>query len=575
MKTKLCFTFVLVVSVSFLLGLYYLTAYATTTLTIANTADTDYIGVDIGPSHIQQATPGQILAYYHTLTNTGSLTETFLVEVSSSQGWPVKLLGGLYPTGTMLLPLTVGAQMAVPFQVSLTVPVSVVWGTEITVITATSQTSSTVRDVTTDTSIVPSRIYLPVIFNRWPPIPYKPSLTSIQDAEDGQYTVSWVELPSRLTVTYTLQEAADTAFTSSVREVCTTMQESCVVQQTVVGTYYYRVRGLNDWGYGEWSDVQVVSVPIRGGVFVDARNRQESLTFFNQSYLSSEGIPINWTGNHGTCDAGSTDPNFRNAVLRRINYFRAMAGVPADVAFSDESNRKAQAAALMMSVNRQLSHTPPSSWICYSADGAEGAGSSNLYLGVYSWNAITGYIQDPGGGNYPIGHRRWILYPQTQIMGTGDIPPTQGYLASNALRVFDSHMWEPRPPTREEFVAWPPPGYVPYQVMFPRWSFSYASADFSAALVSMISNGTGLSVSQANVVYGYGENTLVWIPMGLNDGDGWPHPEGDTTYTVNIRNVIINGQSRDFTYNVVVFDPTSESVGGQTWMDLQGEWVPY
>ena len=169
-----------------------------------------------------------------------------------------------------------------------------------------------------------------------------------------------------------------------------------------------------------------------------------------------------------------------------FNYFRAMAGVPADITFSDESNRLAQAAAFMMSANHQIiSHTPPTNWICYSSDGAAGAGSSNLYLGVYAWNAITGYMKDPGGGNYFIGHRRWILYPQTQIMGTGDIPPVSNFSSSNALRVFDNHMWEQRPPTREEFVAWPPPGFVPYQVVFPRWSFSFAQADFSQAWVSM------------------------------------------------------------------------------------------
>jgi uncharacterized protein YkwD len=294
----------------------------------------------------------------------------------------------------------------------------------------------------------------------------------------------------------------------------------------------------------------------RSAFSVNIHNRQESLDFFLEQYLTSEGVAINWTGNRSSCDPGSTDPDFRRAVLRRINYFRAMAGVPAEISFSDESNRKAQAAALMMSVNRQLSHNPPTSWKCYSTDGADGAGSSNLYLGVYSWNAITGYMKDPGSGNSAAGHRRWILYPQTQVMGTGDIPNTDNFPASNALRVFDSHMWEQRPPTREEFVAWPPPGFVPYQVVFPRWSFSYANADFSGATVTMQSNGSDLPVNMATVNDGYGENTLVWIPLDLNDGDDWPLPSVDTTYTVNLHGVMLNSQSRDFSYDVIVFNPT-------------------
>lgn len=292
-----------------------------------------------------------------------------------------------------------------------------------------------------------------------------------------------------------------------------------------------------------------------GGGSVDIRSRPDSLNFYLDEYMTSEGTPVNWTGNHAACDPGVTGDAFRAAVLRRINYFRAMAGVPATVTLSDESNRKAQAAALMMSVNRQLSHTPPTSWTCYSTEGAQGAGSSNLYLGVFGWEAITGYMRDPGSGNYFVGHRRWILYPQTRVMGTGDVPPTASYPPANALRVFDDQIGQPRPPTREPFVAWPPPGYVPYLVVFARWSFAYAGADFSGATVSLASNGANVSVSQAPAMNGFGENTLVWIPMGLNDGDQWPRPNADTVYTVQIQNVVIDQQSRDFTYEVIVFDP--------------------
>ena len=114
-----------------------------------------------------------------------------------------------------------------------------------------------------------------------------------------------------------------------------------------------------------------------------------------------------------------------------------MGGVPPVESLKADYNQKAQAAALMMSVNGKLSHDPPSSWDCYSSDGKTGAGNSNLYLGVFGPDAISGYIYDPGSGNYPVGHRRWILYPQTKHMGTGDIPPVSGEWKSNALWVFD------------------------------------------------------------------------------------------------------------------------------------------
>lgn len=288
---------------------------------------------------------------------------------------------------------------------------------------------------------------------------------------------------------------------------------------------------------------------------VNPQDRGESLSFYQSQYLMASNPPINWTGAHASCNPGTTGGDFRSAILRRINYFRAMAGVPDNIVFSPSSTEKAQAAALMMSVNRALSHTPPSSWLCYSDLGASGAGSANLYLGAYNWNAITGYIQDPGTGNYAVGHRRWILYPQTQEMGTGDIPPVSGYPSANALVVFDSHLWEQRPVTRDEFVAWPPPGYVPYPVVFGRWSFSYANANFNSATVSMTSGGINIPVSQSPVVNGYGENTLVWIPAGMTHQSLWPKPSSDTLYTVNIQNVMMDNVARSFTYDVIIFDP--------------------
>ena len=292
-----------------------------------------------------------------------------------------------------------------------------------------------------------------------------------------------------------------------------------------------------------------------GPLRVDVDNRQASLAFYRDVYQAGQNPAINWTGSHATCDPGTTAPAFQAAVLDRINYFRAMAGVPATVSLSPTSDRQAQAAALMMSANGALSHSPPADWTCYSSEGAAGAGSANLYLGTYALDAITGYMRDPGEGNYRVGHRRWLLYPQTQTMGLGNIPPGLGYPAANALRVFDEHMWEPRPVVRDEFVAWPPSGYVPYPVVFARWSFSYPNADFGAATVTMQSNNAPVSVQQSPSVAGTGENTLVWIPLGLNDGANWPRPTADTRYTVTIHNVKINNQPRTFTYDVVVFDP--------------------
>jgi hypothetical protein len=291
-----------------------------------------------------------------------------------------------------------------------------------------------------------------------------------------------------------------------------------------------------------------------GELSVRPANRQEALNFYRKYYLTSAVSP-DWTGNVSACDPGTTSQAFRDSIALRINYFRAMAGVPAKVTMPDAYNEKAQQAALMMSANSSLSHNPPTNWKCYTNQGHEAAGSSNLALGGYGLDALRMYMQDYGSGNTAVGHRRWILYPQIQNFGTGDIPGGSGYYAANDLWVFDSHIWDTRPATREAFVAWPPPGYVPYTVVFQRWSFSFAGADFTNAVVSMTENGANMPVTRYTPVNGYGENTLVWIRTGANDGSSWPKPTADTTYVVSVSNVMIGGSPRSFQYTVFIFDP--------------------
>jgi uncharacterized protein YkwD len=302
------------------------------------------------------------------------------------------------------------------------------------------------------------------------------------------------------------------------------------------------------WGTAEF----VATASLSDGLTVDNLHRETSAAFYQQYYLASEDVDIGWTGDYASCAEGTTSPAFRDAVVRRINYFRAMAGVPACIALDDEMNAAAQKAALLMAANGRVSHAPTADWLCYSEQGDRAAGSSDLYAGVYGPQAIDGYMEDPGDLNYHVPHRRWLLYPNTRIMGTGDIPPEDGYLGANALLVWGPRSKD-RPQTRDAFVAWPPPGYVPYSVVYPRWSFSYPDADFGQASLSMTHNDEGIPLTVSPPAIGFGENTVVWepqIPIGVR-------PERDLWYWVHLNDVLINGVSTDFTYVVIVFDPAT------------------
>jgi hypothetical protein len=284
---------------------------------------------------------------------------------------------------------------------------------------------------------------------------------------------------------------------------------------------------------------------------VDTSNREAVRTFFNQYYVDVPASDNNWNGSLETCNAGTTSQAYKDAVSLRINFFRAMAGVPAGTGISNVTSAKAQQAALMMNANFKLNHGPTPDWKCYTAVGAEAAGSSNLAYGYgpYGWYVIDMYIKDPGANNTQVGHRASVLHPQTQLFGLGD---TRSY---NALWVFDEHYWDSRPPTREPFVAWPPKGFVPYPVVYPRWSFDYPNADFANATVTMMSNGASVPVA----IESQGGSRIVWNPVGISFPDpNSPFAEpfgGEQTFTVTIKNVSLNGQSRSFAYDVTVIDP--------------------
>ena len=297
---------------------------------------------------------------------------------------------------------------------------------------------------------------------------------------------------------------------------------------------------------------------ITGGFTVNTDSREQVRSFYNAVYLSSAGVSIDTTADVGTCTPGTNSTAFQEAVLRRINWFRAMAGVPASVTLSSADSAKNQQAAVMMSANNALSHFPPPTWSCFTADGANAASNSNIAIGSDGADSITGYIWDFGANNYEVGHRRWLLYPQTKIMGTGDVPASGSYEAANTTWVFDANLFGPRPTTRQSYVAWPPEGYVPYQVIYPQWSFALSNADFSAASVSMTSNGVNVAVALQSYVTGYGENTLVWVPMGLDPtttSSVFPFNGTDTVYHVTVSNIKVGVSSLSVSYNVTAFDP--------------------
>ncbi len=308
--------------------------------------------------------------------------------------------------------------------------------------------------------------------------------------------------------------------------------------------------------------------PEAGGNWIETADRRQVRTKYQSTYLPALSVPMNWSGNVGSCDAGTTAQAYRDAVATLINWYRGMAGSPAGVTLNPSYNAPDQQAALMFSANNKLQHTGiPTNWACYSAAGATAAANSNICL----WSrgmptgCIDAYMEDYGASNTAVGHRRWILRPQTLSMGTGDTAPG-AHSWANALWVLDGTPSTPRPATRDTFVAWPSKGYFPYNLVPDRWSFSYPNASFTNTTVTVTRDGASIPVTLLPVANGYGENTLVWTLAGW-DGSA---PAADSTVVVTLNNVTIGGSGQSFSYAVTVFDPNSAAQGPLPDVDHDG-----
>jgi hypothetical protein len=252
------------------------------------------------------------------------------------------------------------------------------------------------------------------------------------------------------------------------------------------------------------------------GLSVDTSKRSEVASFHAAYFAPSFGSTSGWSGSTATCNPGTISDPFRDDVIQLVNYFRAMAGLPGDVVLDPALNDKTQDLALMMLANDRLSHywgpvsdptTCPTynpDWSCYTVDGCEAGKSSNIANGYSNAGLIVGFMDDYGSRD-SLGHRRWMLYPPQVIMGLG---AAQGSRAYSGLWVFGPFGSRPADP---EYVAWPPPGYVPYPLVYRVWSFSVpVHGALDNAAVAVMQDGQSVALTSSVLPKYYGDDTISW-----------------------------------------------------------------
>ena len=325
----------------------------------------------------------------------------------------------------------------------------------------------------------------------------------------------------------------------------------------VGGTTYGNVTLHNAGGYTftllsatEQPPTGPLSAPVAP---INAASRSEVVARWSDTYFDN--TAFSWTGSVSGCAAGDTPTPFKLAVLRRLNYYRAMAGLPGNLMLDLTFSAKAQRAALMMDAADSLSHAPATNWPCYSADGAEAAGKSNLAYSSFpnrSVAIIDGYITDRGANNFAAGHRRWILYSRLATVGTGDAPQ------ANALWILGAGTTGAA--ASKIGVPWPPSGFMPRPLQAPtdRFSYSCPGASFGNATVAMRGD-SGQAIAthiESRTDNGYGDNTLVWsIDTSASPSSGWDRGVADTAVTIDIAGITNCAAGAATSYSVTFITP--------------------
>ncbi len=271
--------------------------------------------------------------------------------------------------------------------------------------------------------------------------------------------------------------------------------------------------------------------------FVHQNANQEAVRrLYTDVYVPAREVPQNWK-DLGNCNPGTLSPATLKARLAEINFFRKMAGLGA-VTLDAEMNKKAQAAAFLMTQNGSLNHHPPTTWKCYTELAAAGAGSSNLGYG----QGIAQYMTDFGANNEDCGHRMWILKARAKSMGYG------GTEANSAISVFGPST---TPDSLPQYVAWPPSGFVPSELVTSRWTFSVPGeyVNYNDATVQVSLDGKSIPLIYTQYT-SYGDGGLAFE---IKDWETWDAAMKGEIVRVVVKNITVGDETRSFTYEVAPF----------------------
>lgn len=171
------------------------------------------------------------------------------------------------------------------------------------------------------------------------------------------------------------------------------------------------------------------------------------------------------------CTYGVHNEKDIEMTTKRVNFFRKISGlITIPTSTNNDLINRVNQASLIMDKNDVFSHDLSDKNLkCWSEAGKIGASNSNIYMSpesVCSTDSILYYIDD--SNTESLGHRRWVLNPELSQVAAG-VAQKHSAMLMNGITQGKSGI--------TNFLAYPPPGPVPSDIIFSNWSFSRSYTD--------------------------------------------------------------------------------------------------
>jgi uncharacterized protein YkwD len=263
------------------------------------------------------------------------------------------------------------------------------------------------------------------------------------------------------------------------------------------------------------------------------------------------------------CTPGVLKEAEKQKVLNLINEIRAVHSLN-PVTYDYSGDKASQEATTLLCANETLTHYPSEDMTCYTEDAYTGCAMSNLHLGFSSGmgvssseSSVVGWLIDNKSLNAQdkAGHRRAIINPFLTRISFGRTDHNNGqWLITSMSLYYGDYVDGVIDETENDFVAYPYHNYRPawvdksFYLSFSAFHnmntwYDNKNIDYSSATITMTTeSGQPVNThSQKSDDEGWGSipTSMVWKADGLQD---------EVKYNVEIKNVIVDGKSRDYSY---------------------------